>query len=90
MLTYTCGTYHKRGLKRCTSHHIRIDTLDDLLKIYVERVMKNSEKMIVELEKAIKDESQMMKNSTSIITKLEVDLAKAMESYKATQKQKII
>ena len=86
---YTCGTYHKRGLKGCTSHHIRIDTLDDLLKIYVERVMKNSEKMIAELEKAIKDEPQMMKNSASTIAKLEVDLAKARESYKATQKQKI-
>ena len=86
---YTCGTYHKRGLKGCTSHHIRLDTLDDLLKNYVERVMKNSEKMIAELEKAIKDEPQMMKSSASTIAKLEVDLAKARESYKATQKQKI-
>ncbi|MGN0558835.1 MAG: stage V sporulation T C-terminal domain-containing protein [Acutalibacteraceae bacterium] len=86
---YTCGTYHKRGLKGCTSHHIRIDTLDDLLKIYVNRVMKHSEKMIAELEKAIKDEPQMMKTSASTIAKLEVDLAKARESYKATQKQKI-
>ena len=86
---YTCGTYHKRGLKGCTSHHIRLDTLDDLLKNYVERVMKNSEKMIAELEKAIKDEPQMMKSSASTIAKLEVELAKARESYKATQKQKI-
>lgn len=86
---YTCGTYHKRGLKGCTSHHIRIDTLDELLKIYVSRVMKNSEKMIAELEKAIKDEPQMMKTSASAIANLEVDLAKARESYKATQKQKI-
>ena len=86
---YTCGTYHKRGLKGCTSHHIRIDTLDDLLKIYVNRVMKNSEKMIAELERAIKDEPQMMKTSASTIAKIEVDLAKARESYKATQKQKI-
>lgn len=86
---YTCGTYHKRGLKGCTSHHIRIDTLDELLKIYVSRVMKNSEKMIAELEKVIKDEPQMMKTSASAISNLEVDLAKARESYKATQKQKI-
>lgn len=86
---YTCGTYHKRGLKGCTSHHIRIDTLDDLLKIYVSRVMKNSEKMIAELEKAIRDEPQMMKSSASAIANLEVDLAKAREGYKATQKQKI-
>ena len=86
---YTCGTYHKRGLKGCTSHHIRIDALDELLKIYVARVMQNSEKMIAELEKAIKDEPLMMKTSASVIANLEVDLAKARESYKATQKQKI-
>lgn len=51
--------------------------------------MKNSEKMIAQLEKAIKDEPQTMKNSASTIAKLEVELAKARESYKATQKQKI-
>ena len=28
---YTCGTYHRRGLKGCTSHHIRVDRLDELL-----------------------------------------------------------
>lgn len=86
---YTCGTYHKRGLKGCTSHHTRIDLLDTMLKKYIERVMMNSEKMIAELEKAIKSEPQMMKTSASTIASLEVDLSKARESYKATQKQKI-
>jgi stage V sporulation protein T len=86
---YTCGTYHRRGLKGCTAHHIRVETLDSLLKIYVKRVMDNSQKMITELEKAIKDEPKMMKASASTIAKLEVELAKARESYKATQKQKI-
>lgn len=86
---YTCGTYHKRGLKGCTSHHTRVDVLDTMLKKYIERVMKNSEKMIAELEKAIKTEPQTMKTSASTIAQLEVDLAKARESYKATQKQKI-
>ena len=36
---YTCGTYHRRGLKGCTSHHIRADKLDELLKAYVRQVM---------------------------------------------------
>ena len=86
---YTCGTYHKRGLKGCTSHHTRVDVLDTMLKKYIERVMKNSEKMIAELEKAIKTEPQTMRTSASTIAQLEVELAKARESYKATQKQKI-
>ena len=24
---YRCGTYHRRGLKGCTSHHIRVDKI---------------------------------------------------------------
>jgi hypothetical protein len=39
---YTCGTYHRRGLAECTSHHIRTDRLDELLKSYVQKVMENS------------------------------------------------
>ena len=50
---YTCGTYHKRGLKGCTSHHIRVDKLDELLKRYVKRVAEHSATMIAELELAI-------------------------------------
>lgn len=35
---YTCGTYHKRGTKGCTSHHTRVDMLDGLLKSYIKKV----------------------------------------------------
>ena len=28
---YTCGTYHRRGLRGCTSHLIRVYSLDALL-----------------------------------------------------------
>ena len=86
---YTCGTYHKRGLAGCTSHHTRTDTLDIMIKKYIERVMMNSERMIAELEQAIKNEPEMMKKSKSSIELLEVDLAKAKEEFKATKKQKI-
>ena len=39
---YTCGTYHRRGTAGCTSHHIRADRLDELMKLYVRRVMESS------------------------------------------------
>ena len=29
---YTCGTYHRRGRSGCTSHHIRVDKLDEILR----------------------------------------------------------
>lgn len=86
---YTCGTYHKRGLKGCTSHHIRVDVLDTVLKKYVERIMKNSDKMIAELEKNISNEPDNLKSNADSVADLQVDLARAKEEYKATQKQKI-
>lgn len=86
---YTCGTYHKRGRKGCTSHHTRTDMLDTMLKKYVQRVMDNSENMIKELEKAIKNEPKSLKKSMSTLDSLEAELARAKDEFKATQKQKI-
>lgn len=40
---YRCGTYRRRGLNGCTSHHIR---MDKLLKIYVQKVKHNSAVML--------------------------------------------
>ena len=47
---YTCGTYHVRGLAGCTSHHVRADFLDSVLKEYVARVRDNSAAMLHILE----------------------------------------
>jgi len=46
---YHCGLYHRRGLKSCTSHHIRVDKLDELLKAYVRKVKENSADMLERL-----------------------------------------
>ena len=46
---YTCGTYHRRGLAGCTSHHIRADKLDEILKLYVRRLMERSASMLERL-----------------------------------------
>ncbi len=86
---YTCGTYHKRGLKGCTSHHIRVDMLDTMLKKYIQRIMMTSDVMIAELEKAIKNEPDTMKSNLNSVAELEVSLANAREEFKATQKQKV-
>ena len=46
---YRCGTYHRRGLKGCTSHYIRVDKLDELLKLYVTKVKDHSAFMLEQL-----------------------------------------
>lgn len=86
---YNCGLYHTHGKDYCSTHHIRVDTLDIMLKKYIERIMMSSSTMIDELERSIKDESKTLKKSETTVADLEVELAKAKEELKATHKQKI-
>lgn len=86
---YTCGTYHKRGLKGCTSHHIRVDFLDKILKEYVKLVRDNSKDMIKELETAIKKESTEVKENENTFALLENQLQDAKDELKAVKKRKI-
>ena len=55
---YTCGTYHRRGRAGCTSHHIRTDKLDELLKTYVRQVMENSADMLTRLNEDLAREQE--------------------------------
>jgi len=86
---YTCGTYHKRGLKGCTSHHTRVDMLDDLLKSYVRRVRDNSTDMLEQLDAAIKNETAEVKNNEETLSIIEKQLDEAREELKAIKRQKI-
>mgnify|MGYP001048927669 CR=1 FL=1 len=86
---YTCGTYHKRGLKGCSSHHIRVDFLDSILKEYVKKVRDNSQDMIKELETSFKKESTEVKESENTFSLLESQLSDAKDELKAVKKRKI-
>ncbi len=86
---YICGTYHKRGRKGCSSHHVRVDFLDSILKDYIKMVKLNSENMIAQLEDAVADEAKAVKESDNIIEILQTRLNNAKEELKATKKQKI-
>ena len=86
---YTCGTYHRRGTKGCSSHHIRVDRLDFLLKLYVERVMKNAAVMLEQLNSDLANEQENVQE-----TEVSADnLAAVMEDYitelKITKRQRI-
>lgn len=86
---YTCGTYHKRGIKGCTSHHTRVDFLDNILRDYIKMVKINSEDMIAELEKSIAAEGDNVDDNDKVLRLLENQLTRAKEELKATKKQKI-
>lgn len=53
---YTCGSYHRRGLKGCTSHFIKCETLDTALKEYIRMVRDNSADLLRQLDEALKEE----------------------------------
>lgn len=85
---YRCGAYHQRGLKGCTSHHIRVDILDGVVKEYLRKVRDTSSEMIEKLQKSIEEESGAVRNNEETVSLLEKQLADAKEELKILARQK--
>lgn len=64
---YRCGTYHRHGVKACSSHHTRVDMLDELLKSYVRKVRDNSEFMLEQLQESIDNEQKETSSSKNVV-----------------------
>ena len=86
---YTCGTYHRRGRAGCSSHHIRVDKLDELLKIYVRRVMDNSQSMLEELNAGLNREQADVLETERSADRLAQVMEDLREELKATKRQRI-
>ena len=86
---YTCGTYHRRGLKGCTSHHIRVDKLDELLKTYVRKVKDNSRAMLERLNEDLIREREDVRETERSAANLEDILLDLQEELKATKRQRV-
>jgi len=86
---YRCGEYHRRGLKGCTSHHIRVDKLDELLKIYVRKVKDNSAAMLDRLNADLAKEQEDVAETEQAAVHLEEVLADLQKELKATKRQRI-
>lgn len=86
---YRCGEYHKRGLKGCTSHHIRVDRLDEVVKAYVRKVKENSADMLERLNADLAKEREDVAETEQSAANLEAVLADLQEELKATKRQRI-
>lgn len=86
---YTCGTYHRRGLSGCSSHHIRVDRLDYLLKLYVKKVMENSAAMLEQLNRDLAKEQEDVTETENCADRLAEILADLQAELKATKRQRI-
>lgn len=86
---YTCGTYHRRGLAGCTSHHIRVDKLDELLKSYVLKLLENSSAMIEQLNRDLARENDSIAETEQSADNLAAVLEELEEEMKVTKRQRI-
>ena len=86
---YRCGEYHRRGLKACTSHHIRVDKLDEVVKAYVRKVKENSAGMLDRLNADLAKEQEDVGEAEQAAEHLGEILADLQEELKATKRQRI-
>lgn len=86
---YTCGTYHRRGRAGCTSHHIRADKLDELLKVYVRQVMDHSADMLERLNADLAREQEDVAETEQSADRLAEVLSDLQEELKVTKRQRI-
>ena len=86
---YTCGTYHRRGREGCTSHHIRVDKLDELMKLYIQTVMDHSTGMLTRLNEDLSREQEDVAETEQSADNLAQLLSDLQEELKITKRQRI-
>ena len=86
---YLCGTYHRRGRAGCSSHHIRTDKLDELLKSYVRLVMEHSRALLERLNEDLAHEQEDVEETEVSADRLAEVLADLQEELKVTKRQRI-
>lgn len=85
---YVCRGYNQYGLKACTSHHIRVDFLNSLLKRYLKKVRDNSSDMLHTLEIKLVSEQSDIKGNTDTVELIQRQLDKCHEEMKQYVKLK--
>ena len=85
---YICGMYQKHGTSACTSHHIRTDVLDEILKTYIKKVRANSTQMLNILEESIRNEPDATRDSFTAIEQLEALILREKDELKELIRQK--
>ena len=86
---YRCGTYHRRGLKGCTSHYIRVDTLDEVVKDYLRKVRETSAQMIEKLQADIQKQDKDLEEKELAADNMEEVLEELQEELRIAKRQRI-
>lgn len=67
---YRCGTYHRHGTTACSSHHIRVETLDEMLKSFIRKIKENSQEMLDDLQRSLEREKKAATANKNIVEAL--------------------
>ena len=86
---YRCGLYHRRGLKGCTSHFVKVSTLDAAVKQYLRIVRDNSAKMLERLNADIQKQDDDLQEAEVSVTHLQEALDNLQDELKATKRQRV-
>ncbi len=86
---YICGNYQRRGLAGCTSHHIRVDKLDELVKIYIRKLMDNSSEILEKLNEELENENDDIAETENSADNLSEVLDSLYEELKITKRQRV-
>ena len=86
---YRCGTYHRQGLKGCTSHYIRVDVLDKLLKEYLRKVRETSADMIEILQNDIQKQDEDLAEKETAADNMEAVLEELQEELQIAKRQRV-
>lgn len=81
---YFCGSYHRRGLKACTSHHIHESKLNEAVKNYIRAVKENLQDKLININlDSSKEQVERNKirivNLQNFITDKKSELATSMQ-----------
>ena len=89
---YYCGGYHNHGKAVCTSHHILVSVLDNLVKEYIIMIKNNASNVIDYLNNELEKNRRKTisnKNNRDMTETLKQELNKAKNELKVTMQQKI-
>ena len=86
---YTCGSYHRRGLKACTSHYIKCETLDFALKEYIRLIRDNAAELIKQLDEALKEEKVETGETKNTVELLRQRIDDTKSEMKLLARQKV-
>ena len=84
-----CEKVRCRGRSGCTSHHICVDVLDELLRAYIRKVMDNPAAMLEKLNAEMSHETDDIAETEQSADHLAEILEQLQEELKAMKRQRI-